>query len=328
MDRLKLMETYVAVVKNGSYTRAARELGVTRAMVSKRVQDLEDVLDTKLLHRNTHGLSTTSIGQDYFDSATGLLAQLNDIEERVQAKRATPRGDLKVLSSKTFGETILGPIIAEFCNLYPTISVQVTLADRETGAGTHGIDLVSGGFDIAVRTLPARDSALIGKAITGLPRILVAAPAYLERHGMPARPEDLARHNCLDPSGKAQYSWDFRGKNGARTQIVRVSGAPRANSSFVIRDAALAGLGIAILRKYLILDDIAGGALVPVLADHVIDERTLYVIYQKDRRLPLRMKVFIEYLSKRVRDYLAGGPNDLPISNPLIKRTLRVTEHA
>ncbi len=320
MDRLKLMETYVAVVKNGSYTRAARELGVTRAMVSKRVQDLEDLLDTKLLHRNTHGLSTTGIGQDYFDSATGLLAQLGEIEERVQAKRAAPRGDLKVLSSKTFGETILGPIIAEFCRLYPTIAVQVTLADREPVS--RGIDLVGGGFDIAVRTLPVRDSSLIAKAISGLPRVLVAAPAYLEQHGAPAKPEDLARHNCLDPSGMAQYSWDFRGKAGARVQTVRVSGAPRANSSFVIRDAALAGLGIAILRKYLILDDIAAGTLVPVLPEHVLDERTLYVIYQKDRRLPLRMRVFIDYLSKRVKDYLQARPSLPATLNPLLARSM------
>lgn len=318
MDRLKLMETYAAVVKNGSYTRAARELGVTRAMVSKRVQDLEEILDTKLLHRNTHGLSTTGVGQDYFESAIELLRQLGDIEERVQSKRGAPRGDLKVLSSKTFGETILGPIIAEFCQLYPTISVQVTLADREPVS--RGLDLVGGGFDIAVRTLPVRDSSLIAKAITGLPRVLVASPGYLERHGAPARPEDLARHNCLDPSGMAQYGWDFRGKNGRGKQTVRVTGAPRANSSFVVRDAALAGLGVAILRKYLILDDIASGALVPVLADHVLDERTLYVIYQKDRRLPLRMRIFIDYLSKRVKDYLKTRQALPATLNPLLVR--------
>ena len=134
MDRLKLMETYAAVVKSGSYTRAARELGVTRAMVSKRIQDLEAALGAKLLNRNTHGLSVTGIGGDYYESALGLLADLRDIEERVQSKSAAPRGELKILSSKTFGETILGPIIAEFCRLYPTISVQVTLADRETAS--------------------------------------------------------------------------------------------------------------------------------------------------------------------------------------------------
>ncbi len=318
MDRLKLMETYAAVVKSGSYTRAARELGVTRAMVSKRIQDLEAALGAKLLNRNTHGLSVTGIGGDYYESALGLLADLRDIEERVQSKSAAPSGELKIVSSKTFGETILGPIIAEFCRLYPTISVQVTLADRETAS--HGMDLISGGFDIAVRTLPVRDSSLIARAITGLPRVLVAAPSYLETHVTPQRPADLTSHNCLDPSGAAQYSWDFRGKDGARPQTVRVSGAPRANSSFVIRDAALAGLGVAILREYLILDDIAAGALVPVLTDHVIDERTLYVIYQKDRRLPLRMRVFIDYLTKRVKDYMKARPPLHATLNPLLQR--------
>lgn len=149
-----------------------------------------------------------------------------------------------------------------------------------------------------MRTLPVRDSSLIARPITGLPRVLVATPAYLDAHGIPGRPEDLASHNCLDPSGMAQYRWDFRSKGGTRIQTMRVSGTPRANNSFVIRDAALADLGVAILREYLIHDDIAAGRLVPVLTDHVIDERTLHMIYQKDRRLPLRMRVFIDYLSK------------------------------
>ena len=130
MDRLKLMETYTAVVKLGSYTRAAKELGVTRAMVSKRIQDLEGALAVKLLNRDTHRLSPTMTGLDYYENCVTLLAEMHALDERMQAKRAVLRGELKILSSKTFSETMLGPIVAEFCRVHPGISVHITLRDR------------------------------------------------------------------------------------------------------------------------------------------------------------------------------------------------------
>jgi DNA-binding transcriptional LysR family regulator len=204
------------------------------------------------------------------------------------------------LTSRTFGETVLGRIASEFSRAYPRISVHITLADRETA--TPGMDLISGGFDIAIRTLPVREKSLVARAITGLPRILVATPGYVERRGLPRTPSELTRHNCLDPSGATHYNWNFRGPAGETS--VRVSGSPCANSSLVIRNAALEGLGIAIMREYLVIDDIAAGALVRILPNYRIDERTLYVVYHRDRRQPMRIKMFIDYLSKRVEECL------------------------
>ena len=294
------METYALVAKHGSYTRAAQELGVTRALISKRIQDLEAALDTKLLNRNTHNLSLTSIGKEYYENCLAVLSQVRDIEDRVQSKRGVPRGEVKILTSRTFGETVLGRIAAEFSRAYPRISVHITLADRETA--TQGIDLVSGGFDIAVRTLPVRDKSLIGRAITGLPRILVATPDYVDRHGLPRKPSDLTRHNCLDPSGATHYTWNFR--HAKEETSIRVSGSPCANSSLVIRNAAMEGLGIAIMREYLVMDNIADGSLKRVLPNYTIDERTLYVVYHRDRRQPARIKIFVDYLTKRVEEFL------------------------
>jgi DNA-binding transcriptional LysR family regulator len=299
MDRLKLMETYTTVVKRGSYTRAAKDLGVTRAMVSKRIQDLEGALNVKLLNRNTHRLSPTPTGTDYYENCVSLLADMHALEERMQAKRAVPRGELKILSSKTFSETMLGPIVSEFCRLYPGISVHIALRDRDTTP--HGMDLVTGGFDMAVRTLPARDSALIARPIVGLPRVLVASPDYLARSGTPRSPADLAKHSCLDPSGAAHSNWNFQGPKGPTS--VRVSGTLRANSSIVVRHGALNGLGIAILRDYLIAENLSDGSLVRVLEDYAIDERTLYVVYQKDRYQPARVRLFIDYLTSRMKAF-------------------------
>ena len=299
MDRFKLMETYVAVVKLRSYTRAAKELGVTRAMVSKRVQDLEAALNARLLHRNTHRLSVTATGADYYESCVGMLADLHALEERIQARRATPRGEIHILSTRTFGEMMLGPIVAEFSDLYPNIAVHVALMDREMAP--DGMDLVAGGFDLAFRALPVGESSLIARPLIPLPRILVAAPSYLARAGTPRTPAELNRHNCLDPGGLAHFTWEFL-RPDTRSNIV-VSGAPRANSSALIRQAALKGLGIAMLREYLVRDNLKDGSLVRVLEEYDIDERKLYMVYQKDRYQPMRMRIFIKYLFSRLKEF-------------------------
>jgi DNA-binding transcriptional LysR family regulator len=299
MDRFKLMETYIAVVKLRSYTRAAKELGVTRAMVSKRIQDLEAALNARLLHRNTHRLSVTTTGADYYESCVAMLADLHALEERIQARRATPRGDIHILSTRTFGEMMLGPIVAEFSDLYPNIAIHVTLMDREMAP--DGMDLVAGGFDLAIRTQPVGESSLIARPLLALPRILVAAPHYLARAGTPRTPAELSRHNCLDPSGAVHFTWEFL-RPHTRSNIV-VSGAPRANSSALVKQAALKGLGIAMLREYLVRDNLKDGSLVRVLADYEIDERKLFIVYQKDRYQPMRIRIFIKHLFSRLKEF-------------------------
>jgi DNA-binding transcriptional LysR family regulator len=294
MDRFKLMETYAAVVRSGSYTRAASELGVTRAMVSRRIQELESTLGARLLNRNTHGVAVTGVGADYFESCATLLSDLRTIEERTRANISAPRGELRILATKTFGEMVLAPLVAEFCALYPDIDVHITL-------GEGSIDPFAGNFDLAIRTLPVRDSSLVARAIVSLPRILVASPEYLTRHGTPTDPADLTRHNCLDPSGAPHSTWDFRGPTGRKA--IRVSGTPHANTSTIVRHAALKGLGIAILREYLVFDDLRSGTLVRLLGGYELDKRALYVVRPKDRHPPARMRLFIDFLSDRMKDY-------------------------
>ncbi len=297
MDRLKLMETYVSVVGLQSYTKAARELGVTRAMVSKRIKDLELSLKVRLLNRNTQRLSLTEAGSDYYQNCVSFLGELRAIEDSLLAKRSAARGDIKILCSKTFGETTLAPIVGDFCRDYPEIKILLTLKDM----GPDENDLVSRGFDMSIRTQPIDDSTLLARGLCAIPRVLVATADYLERSGSPTVPEDLVAHNCLNPDGAVAYDWAFDGPNGRR--VVRVKGSLRANSSIVIRHAARKGVGIAILSKYLVTEDLRRGTLVRVLGEYAIPSRMLYVVYPKDRYQPQRIKIFIGFLKTRMKEF-------------------------
>ena len=297
MNRLKLMETFTAVVQFGSYTRTAEELGVSRAIVSKRIQELEAALGIKLLNRDTHTVRVTVAGADYFESCQALLAQHAALDDQMQSRRSDPRGLLRILVTKTFGEAILAPAVAEFSHQYPQISVQMMLSHWDTGQG----DLVTSGYDVIVRTLPSRDSALVARELVTLPRILVATPEYLEKHGTPQSPKDLADHNCLYPRAAASHSWEFEGPNGHES--VRVSGTPRANSSFVIRHAVRNHLGIASLIEYLAVKELGSGRLVKVLEPYRPKPRKLHILYPKNSYQLLRTRIFIDFIVKRMRAF-------------------------
>lgn len=298
MDRFRLMETFAAVVQAGSYTRAAMALGVTVAMVSKRVQDLESDLGVRLLNRNTHGLSLTDHGTDYHDTCVSLLNEMKALEDRMQLRRRAPQGDLRILTTRTFSDTLLVPVVTAFCARYPEVSVQMVQMDR--AMAPHASDLVSGGYDLAVRTLRIRESSLVARPLIALAQRLVASPAYLAMHGAPRSPVALADHNCLDPaSASAVFNWDVQGSGGKQT--VRVSGTPRTNSTVLVCRAALDGLGIALLREDLVAEALSNGRLVTVLPGYTIKPKKFYVLYQKDRQPPLRMKLFIEFLLDEMR---------------------------
>jgi DNA-binding transcriptional LysR family regulator len=296
MDRFKLMATYETVVRLGGYTPAAKELGVTRAMVSKRILELERVLNVKLLNRTTQRIGATAAGVDYYNSCVAVLADVRTIEERLMARRRDVRGELRVLSSKTIGEIILAPILARFCSDYPGIRPHLAL--RDLGSDEH--DLISRGFDLSVRPQRVNIASLVSKPIMRLPRILVASPAYIERNGAPAYPSELEHHNCFAPRGETRSDWEFQGRDGRIT--AHVSGTIQSRSNAFIRHAALCGLGIALVGEYVVESDIKAGRLMRVLDGYALSERMLHVLYQKDRYQPLRARLFIDYLSEQVKE--------------------------
>lgn len=296
MDRFKLMTTYESVVRLGGYTPAAKELGITRAMVSKRILELERVLKVRLLNRTTQRIGTTATGVDYYNSCVAVLADVRAIEERLVARRRDAKGELRILSSKTLGELILAPILARFCSEYPGIRPHLVL--RDLGCDEH--DLISRGFDLSVRPQDVKITSLVAKPIIALPRVVVAAPSYIERNGSPVTPSDLKNHNCLTPNGENRYDWEFLGPEGRVT--VQVSGTFKSSSNTVIRHAALRGVGIALVGEYVVEADIEAGRLARVLDNYTLPERMLHVLYQKDRYQPLRARLFIDYLSECMKE--------------------------
>ena len=313
MDVLKLMESYALVVKHGSFTRAAKELHATRAMVSKRIKELEAYLGLKLINRNTHGLSVTASGADYYENCVPLLSDIRGLNQQMQDKRASLKGEIKLFTNKTFAETVLSPIVCEFCLMHPEISVQVTLINRDTDS--YGMHLVSGGYDLAVISFKMDDASYIARPISQLSQVLVASPAYLMRRGIPKSPNDLVRHNCLDPNGNAHSNWELKGRDEKTT--VRVSGTLRTNGTLIIRRAAIEGLGIAVLREYLVSDDLRKGSLVRVLKDYEMDKRTVYLVYQKNQYQPLRVKIFMDHLTARMAE--TGQPSGVKSKRRLTK---------
>jgi DNA-binding transcriptional LysR family regulator len=292
------METFVTVVKLGSYSRAAKDLGVTPALISKRILDLESALGIKLLNRNTHLLSVTGAGMEYYNGCATVTTQIRQLEEKLSEKQGIARGNLRILCSKTFGERVLADVVSEFSKSHGDIAVSIVLRDM----APRSVDLISEGFDLAVRTRPyaaVTDSSLIVRKIIGLPRILVASPEYLTKFGEPRTPQDLIRFNCLNPNGLAREKWRFSGRGGDTT--VQISGAPQANSSVVICASAARGLGIAMLSEYTVHDLLNDGRLLQILKNYRITERALYVFYDRNRYLPARTRLFIDYLAKWMR---------------------------
>lgn len=302
MDRFKLMATYESVVRLGGYTPAARELGVTRAMVSKRILELERVLNTKLLNRTTQRVGTTAAGVDYYNSCVAVLADVRSIEERLMTRRRDVKGELRILSSKTLGEIILAPVLARFCGEYPGIRPHVVM--RDSGSDEH--DLISRGFDLSIRPQQVNIASLVAKPIIALPRVLVTAPSYIERNGEPETPDDLVNHNCLTPNGENHYVWEFLGSGGRRT-TVPVTGTIKSSNNSFIKHAALQGLGIALMNEYVVETDIKAGRLTKVLDRYTLPERMLHVLYQKDRYQSLRARLFIDYLSKHLKSAQAAA---------------------
>jgi DNA-binding transcriptional LysR family regulator len=294
MDRLKLMATYESVVRLGGYTPASKELGVTRAMISKRIQDLEEALNVKLLNRTTQRIGMTATGVRYYKDCQTILADIRTVEERLQSRRQELKGDLKILCSKTFGELVLAPILVRFCSEHPGLRPHLVL--RTMARDEH--DLISSGFDISVRPREIENTSLVAKPIASLPRVVVAAPSYLERHGSPATPQDLLKLNCLTPNGEGSSDWTFLEHGHPVT--IRSTGTLTSSSSTVVRHAAIQGLGIALIGQYVVEDDLKAGRLVTVLKNFTLPRRMLHVVYQKDQYQPRRVRMFIDYLSQQL----------------------------
>jgi DNA-binding transcriptional LysR family regulator len=292
LDDLSEMMVFARVVERGSLSAAARSLGMTTSAVSKRVAALESKLRTRLLHRTTRKLATTDAGDALYARVRRVLADLDEAEAEVSELGGGLRGVVRVSASLTFGQLHLAPLIADFLLDHPDLRVELRLSDRY-------VDVVGEDFDLAIRAGPQLDSSLIARRLAPDPRVVCGAPAYLERHGTPRAPEDLSRHNCMHHVYRGSgTTWSFEGPSGPVD--VKVQGTLCINHSGAIREAAVRGLGLALLPRFAVIDQLRSGALRVVLEDYRMAEPGIYALTPQGAQPTAKVRALVDFLAEHL----------------------------
>ncbi|MDO8606902.1 MAG: LysR family transcriptional regulator [Phaeospirillum sp.] len=290
LTRFDYLQAFVRVAETGSFSEAARRLGLSKSMVSRQVSSLEAELGVRLLHRTTRSLSPTEAGRAYLDRCQRILADLDEANLLVSQLQAMPRGRLRVSAPLSFGIGHLSAALPGFLERYPEIELEMNMTDRH-------VDLVEEGWDVAVRIGRLADSSLIARRLAPIRRLAAAAPAYLERRSMPLVPSDLEGHDCLTHSGMVAAEWRFVSPDGRPLQV-GVHGRFHADNGDVLRVMALAGLGVVLLPSFFLGDDIRAGRLVPLLEGFVPLDVSLNAVYPHGRHLSPKVRAFVDYLAE------------------------------
>lgn len=287
MDLPSQMILFARVVETGSFSAAARALSHTPSAVSRQIRHLEDRVGVRLLHRSQHGISLTEEGRAFHQRCSAVAADVAEAEEFLSGMGGV-RGTLRVVATVAFGKAQLLPIIPRFLEEYPDLRLSLELTDRS-------VDLATDDVDVAIRfSEQIDDPDVIARKLAPNRRVICASPSYVERHGMPETPEDLARHNCLRLTTVSTWNdWEF-GADGEET--LHVGGNFEANSADAIYHAALAGVGIARLSIYLIDEDLRSGRLVRLLPDYVQENSNIVAIFANRRNLAPKIRAFVDYL--------------------------------
>jgi DNA-binding transcriptional LysR family regulator len=292
-DRAHALALFAAVVEGGSFSAAGRALEMSPSAVSRAVDRIEARLGVRLLLRSTRALSLTAEGQAYLQAARRILADLDDSEQQI-ADQGAPRGRLRISAALSHGRLCVVPLLGEFAALYPHILIDIALTDAL-------VDVAGGQADVAVRFGPLADSSLTARKLGETRRVIVASPDYLAAHGVPQVPEDLHRFNCLNFNfRRAEPVWPFRrdGRNFALT----VKGSIEANNGETLGQLAAAGVGIARVGSFSVVDEIASGRLVPILeAFNPGDVEVIHAVFVGGASTPARVRVFVDFLAARLR---------------------------
>ena len=279
MDKLRGMETFVAVVECGSFTGAAARLEMSAVMVGKYIALLEGQLGTRLLERNTRRQSLTDAGRVYFDEARRVLEQVANAERSVERLRLAPAGTLRVSAPVSFGASIIAPLTASFLQAWPEVRVELDLTNRM-------VDLVDEGIDLAIRIGDIQRTDLVAKYLAPYRMAICAAPDYLARHGTPQTPADLAGHQCLSHTvWTARNEWRLPG--AAEEVRWKRDAVLRCNDGYALRMAAVA-------------EDLANGRLVRILQNYTPEPRPIHLLWRQDLRPLPKLTRFVEHLLKEV----------------------------
>lgn len=288
MDTFKQLEAFVLTAQRGSLSAAATQLGVTPAIVGRRIDALEARLGVKLMQRTTRRLALTFEGDAFLENGQRILDDLANAEASVSLGGVKASGHMKLSAPAGFGRRHVAPAVREFLAAHPDVTVNLDLSDRI-------VDLVNEGIDCAIRVGDLADSTLVSIKLAENRRAVVASPDYLARHGVPATPADLAGHECL--SLGPQRGWAFADPaEGGRIDTVKVSGSFECNDGAVLRQWALAGMGLSWRSLWEIGDDLRRGRLVTVLDAYAAPPTGIWAVFPQRRHLPLRVRLFIDFL--------------------------------
>ena len=289
MDRFAEIQLFVQVAETGSLSRAAQALDLSNAAASRHLQALEDRLGARLVERNTRRLYLTDTGKEFFNRARTLLADLKDAEDAVNAAVLNPTGTLRISASLSFSMQHIAPLLREYTQRYPRVSVHVEAANRY-------LDIIDNNIDVAIRTREYEpDSNISVRRLAQTRRILVAAPRYLATHGRPQELDDLARHHLLLYT-HANNPNELRFSRGDEVRTIQVQGLLESNDGQILRAAALDGLGILVQPTYIVYDDMVAGRLVPVLDDWDLPRLTVNLAYPSRKHLSAKVRTFIDFM--------------------------------
>ncbi len=292
MIDLNDMLLFAQVVNSGSFTAAARKLGMPKSTLSRRISNLESKMDSRLLHRTTRSLRLTDIGAEFYTHCVRVVDEAREAERLIHLNQDEPRGLLRVTGPIEWGNNYIGALVSEYLQHHPEVRLELILTNRF-------VDLVAEGFDLALRAGHLEDSSMIARRLGESRMLLCAAPAYLEQHGAPQNPEQLREHICLAyPGGDGRTTLQFSSSNSLSQ--VEINGRLVANSVTTLRDATIAGLGITALPSSLCRDALDQRLLLPIMQEWQLPVDGIYAVYPSPRHLTLKVRSFIDFIAERL----------------------------
>jgi len=290
MQDLNEIAIFARVVKEESFTRAARALGLPKSTVSERVSRLEERLGVRLLERTTRHVRPTPAGAAYYERAARVVAEIEEANAAVTDIHRSPKGLLRIGSPLLFGHAFLGDFVAEFLVAHPEVEIELIVADRR-------FDVVEEGLDLAVHVIGPIEASLVARKLGSAEKMCVASPDYLEQREPPRAPKDLLKHSCLVSSSDRRATWVFS-KEG-RSESIAIQGRYSVNSVQLALSAALRGAGIAVLPAFFCAEALRAGRLAPVLEDWSPGHSEIHVVYPGSRHLSARVRLFVDALIDR-----------------------------
>ena len=291
MDRVNAIQVFIRVVETRSFSKAASELGVTQPTATKAVAATEDRLGVRLLHRSTRGVTPTEVGAMYYERCKAIERAIDEAENLAALRQDSVGGQLRISTSVAFGRRVLVPLVLRYMQLHAGVKIDISFDDRY-------VDMVEQGVDLAIRMGQMADSALGARYLGSNPWVMVAAPSYLAAHTEPRVPADLAGHDCLVYSSvQGDDRWRLVAPD-AQVVSTPVNGPWRSNNLSAVLAAACAGLGLAILPRYVAREALAQGMVQAIMVDHGLQAQEMHAVFPSPKLVPQKVTRFIDHLQQ------------------------------